>query len=158
MTEFRGELEGTGRRICVVVSRFNPMVTERLLEGALGELRVRGVADSDVDVVRVPGAWELTAAVRKVAGRGYDAVVALGAVVRGETPHFDYICQGVTQGLTRLSAKLDAPIAFGVLTTDDLAQALARTGGQAGDKGAEAAAAALEMSDLFRQLAEAAEA
>lgn len=152
MAEFGAEPKGRGRRLCLVVSRFNPMVTERLLEGARREALRHGVAEEDVDVVRVPGAWELTGAVGRVLDRGYDAVVALGAVVRGETPHFDYICQGVTAGLARLSATSGVPISFGILTTDDLEQALARAGGAAGHKGAEAAAAALEMAELFRRL------
>lgn len=149
MPEFRGEPVGQGRRICLVVSRFNPMVTERLLEGARGELLARGVPESDVDVVRVPGGWELVSASARAVEAGYDAVVALGAVVRGETPHFEYICHGVTAGLSRLCAEGGVPVAFGVLTTDDLRQALARAGGDAGNKGAEAAGAALEMCDLF---------
>lgn len=158
MPEFRGEPTGRGRRVCVVVSRFNSMVTERLLQSALGELEDRGVPEEDVDVVRVPGAWELTSAVRRALdGGGYDAIVALGAVVRGQTPHFEYLCRGVTAGLASLCAGGSVPIAFGVLTTDDLEQALARAGGDAGDKGVEAASAALEMADLHRRMAETSE-
>lgn len=128
------------------------MVTERLLESARATLLAAGVAEEDLDVVSVPGAWEIVAAVRRAAEAGYDGIVALGCVVRGETAHFDQICASVTRGLTSLALSQDTPIAFGVLTTETLAQAIARAGGQVGDLGAEAALAALEMCDLLRQL------
>lgn len=152
MTEFRGRPRGSGRRVCIVASRFNAMVTDRLLEGARRALGEAGVAEAAVDVVSVPGAWELTPAVRAATHRGYDAIVALGCVVRGETPHFDYICRAVTDGLTALNREQDVPIAFGVLTTETVEQGMARTGGRVGDKGAEAARAALEMADLLDRL------
>lgn len=149
MTEFSGEPAGEGRRVCLVVSRFNPMVTERLAAAARAELLRRGVREERIDIVHVPGAWELTAGVRRALARGYDAIVALGCVVRGETPHFEYVCEAATSGLVGLQRAHDTPIAFGVLTTDDLQQALARAGGEAGSKGADAARAALEMCSLF---------
>ena len=154
MAEHRGRPEGRGRRVCIVVSRFNLMVTERLLEGARAELARKGVAEEDVDVIHVPGAWEITAAARLAAERGYDAIVALGCVVRGETAHFEYICRSVTHGLTELALRGTPPIGFGVLTTDTVAQALDRSGGEVGDQGASAAAAALEMADLWARVAE----
>ena len=154
MARYEGRPDGEGRRVCVVVSRFNQMVTARLEEEAVRRLEERGVEPDAVDVLRVPGAWELTPAVRRARGRGYDAIVALGCLIRGETPHFDYICQATAGGLTALNREEGPPISFGVLTTENLAQAMARAGGDAGNLGASAADAALEMADLFRRLAE----
>lgn len=152
MTEFQGERRGAGRRFCLVVSRYNPMVTERLEEAARDTLLRAGVRGEDIDVVRVAGAWELPLATRLAAARGYDGIVALGCVVRGATPHFEYVCRGATDGLAALARELPIPIGFGLLTTDDLPQALARAGGAAGNKGEEAALAALELSDLAERL------
>lgn len=135
-----------GSRACIVVSRFNPRVTRRLAEGAREALEAAGISPDDVELIRVPGAWELPFAVRQ-AGPEYDAVVALGCVVRGETPHFEYICRAATDGL--LQCQLDGiPVGFGLLTTESLEQGLARAGGEKGNKGAEAARAALEMLAL----------
>jgi 6,7-dimethyl-8-ribityllumazine synthase len=136
-----------------VVSRFNETITQRLLEGALDAFVRHGVAFDDVDVFWVPGAWELPAAARRVsATERYDALVALGAVIRGDTPHFDYVAGEASRGLSLASADFDIPIAFGVLTCDTLAQAEARAGGEHGNKGWDAALAALEMADLFDQV------
>jgi 6,7-dimethyl-8-ribityllumazine synthase len=136
-----------------VVSRFNETITQRLLEGALDALVRHGVTFDDVDVFWVPGAWELPAAARRVAAsERYDALVALGAVIRGDTPHFDYVAGEASRGLALASADFDIPIAFGVLTCDTLAQAEARAGGEHGNKGWDAALAALEMADLFDQV------
>jgi 6,7-dimethyl-8-ribityllumazine synthase len=136
-----------------VVSRFNETITQRLLEGALDALVRHGVAFDDVDVFWVPGAWELPAAARRVAAsERYDALVALGAVIRGDTPHFDYVAGEASRGLSLASADFDLPIAFGVLTCDTMAQAEARAGGEHGNKGWDAALAALEMADLFDQV------
>jgi 6,7-dimethyl-8-ribityllumazine synthase len=135
------------------VSRFNETITQRLLEGALDAFVRHGVAFDDVDVFWVPGAWELPAAARRVAAsERYDALVALGAVVRGDTPHFDYVAGEASRGLSLASADFDIPIAFGVLTCDTMAQAEARAGGEHGNKGWDAALAALEMADLFDQV------
>jgi len=153
MPEFSGAPRGQGRRCAVVVSRFNDMITQRLLDGALDALVRHGVAFDDVDVFWVPGAWELPAAARRVAAtERYDALVALGAVVRGDTPHFDYVAGEASRGLAATSADFDVPIAFGVLTCDTMAQAEARAGGEHGNKGWDAALAALEMADLFDQV------
>ena len=130
----------------MVVSRFNEVVTEQLEVGAVDWLSAHGVRD--VDVVRVPGAWELPTGVRLAAGRGYDGIVALGAVIRGETPHFDYVCLAATQGLEAAGRDLGIPVGFGLLTTDTLEQALQRVGGTHGHKGEEAAEAVVEMCDL----------
>ena len=151
--EFSGAPLGQGRRCAVVVSRFNETITQRLLEGALDALVRHGVAFDDVDVFWVPGAWELPAAARRVAAsERYDALVALGAVIRGDTPHFDYVAGEASRGLSLASADFDIPIAFGVLTCDTMAQAEARAGGEHGNKGWDAALAALEMADLFDQV------
>ena len=151
--EFSGAPRGQGRRCAVVVSRFNETITQRLLEGALDALVRHGVTFDDVDVFWVPGAWELPAAARRVAAsERYDALVALGAVIRGDTPHFDYVAGEASRGLSLASADFDLPIAFGVLTCDTMAQAEARAGGEHGNKGWDAALAALEMADLFDRL------
>ena len=151
--EFSGAPRGQGRRCAVVVSRFNETITQRLLEGALDAFVRHGVAFDDVDVFWVPGAWELPAAARRVsATERYDALVALGAVIRGDTPHFDYVAGEASRGLSLASADFDIPIAFGVLTCDTMAQAEARAGGEHGNKGWDAALAALEMADLFDQV------
>jgi len=152
MTEFQGRSTGRGLRVCIVASRFNLMVTERLVEGALAALRERGVEESDVDLVRVPGAWELPLAARLASERGYDAIVAVGCVIRGGTPHFEYVSRAALDGLRHVQATTGVPIGLGVLTTDDLPQALARSGGEVGHAGTQAVEAALEMADLARAL------
>ena len=150
MPEFNGAPRGQGRRFAVVVSRFNETVTQRLVEGALDALVRHGVAFDDIDVLWVPGAWELPLAARRAAAsERYDAIVALGAVIRGDTPHFDYVAGEASRGLAIASAEFDIPIGFGVLTCDTFAQAEARAGGEHGNKGWDAALAALEMADLF---------
>lgn len=146
---FEGTLDASGLRIAVVVSRFNEFITEQLLKGALATLEERGCAD--VQVAKVPGAWELAFAAQTLAPE-CDAIVALGAVVRGDTPHFEYVCEGAQQQLGRVSLDERVPIAFGVLTTDNLQQAMDRAGGVSGNKGSEAAEAAIEMANLSRQL------
>src|SRR4051812_36048604 len=153
MPEFSGAPRGQGRRCAVVVSRFNETITHRLLDGALDALVRHGVAFDDVDVFWVPGAWELPVAARRVASADrYDALIALGAVIRGDTPHFDYVAGEASRGLAAASADFDIPIAFGVLTCDTMAQAEARAGGEHGNKGWDSALAALEMADLLDQL------
>ena len=153
MPEFTGSPRGQGRRCAVVVSRFNEMITQRLLEGALDALVRHGVAFDDVDVLWVPGAWELPFAARRAAAtERYDALVALGAVVRGDTPHFDFVAGEASRGLSLASSDFDVPIGFGLLTCDTMAQAEARAGGEHGNKGWDAALAALEMADLFDQV------
>lgn len=153
MAEFEGTPTGEGRRIAVVASRFNDEVTQKLFDGAVECLVRHGVALDDIDVVRVPGAWELPAAAeRLLATERYDAIVVVGAVIRGETPHFDYVAGEAAKGLAALQRDFAIPIGFGLLTTDDGAQAEARAGGAHGNKGADAALAALEMADLFARL------
>lgn len=143
----QGEPDGSGRRFCLVVSRFNRLVTERLADGARRTLERHGADPGDVDEVRVPGAWELPWAARRAARAGYDGVVVLGCVIRGETPHFDYVCRGATDGLAALVAD-GVPVGFGLLTCDTHEQAMERAGGDVGNKGEEAALAALELVAL----------
>lgn len=149
----RGEVDASGLRVAVVVSRFNAEITDSLLAGALAALREHGADDEDVVTIRVPGAWELPqTAARAVRSGRFDAVVTLGCVIRGETPHFDYVCQGATLGLGAVARRADIPVVFGVLTTDDEAQARARAGAGRDNKGYEAAMAALEMVPVHRAL------
>jgi 6,7-dimethyl-8-ribityllumazine synthase len=153
MPEFAGAPKGGGKRVAVVVSRFNEAITARLLEGARDALARHGVAPDDVDVAWVPGAWELPAAARRLlATERYDALVAVGVVIRGDTPHFDYVAGEASRGLAQAGADFDRPIGFGLLTCDDMAQAEARAGGSHGNKGWDAALAVLEMADLFAKL------
>jgi len=144
---------GTGRRIALVAARFNAEVVDRLLEGALRTLERHGVGPDDIGVYRVPGAWELPLALEALARRGgWDALVALGAVVRGGTPHFEYVAAECSRGVAEVARRHALPVAFGVLTCDTLEQASARAGGEAGNKGEEAALAALEMAELVARI------
>ena len=159
MAEFTGTPSGRGRRFVVVASRFNESVTQRLLDGAVDALVRHGTTYEDVDVVWVPGAWELPMAVRRaLASERYHAAVAVGAVVRGDTPHFDYVAGEASRGLAAASAEFDVPVGFGLLTCDTMAQAEARAGGDHGNKGWDAALAAMEMADVFERLEVAADA
>jgi 6,7-dimethyl-8-ribityllumazine synthase len=153
MPEITGSPTGTGRRFAIIASRFNEPITSKLLDGALDALVRHGASRENVDVVWVPGAWELPLAARRLlATDRYDALVAVGAVIRGETPHFDYVAGEAARGLAQASAEYDRPIGFGVLTCDTMMQAEARAGGAHGNKGWDAALAALEMADLFDRL------
>jgi 6,7-dimethyl-8-ribityllumazine synthase len=153
MTDYTGAPDMTNRRVAIVVSRFNESVTMRLLQGAIDALERHGGKRADIDVVWVPGAWELPIGARALLGtERYDAIIALGAVIRGETPHFEFVAGEATRGLGRAGADFDVPIGFGLLTTDSLEQADARAGGAHGNKGWDAALAAIEMMDLFERL------
>ena len=153
MAEFIGQPAGHGRRFAVVASRFNETITQRLAEGAIDALTRHGAAFEDIDLVWVPGAWELPVAARRLlASDRYVGVVAVGAVIRGDTPHFDYVAGEASRGLAEASAEFDRPIGFGLLTCDTVEQAEARAGGDHGNKGWDAAMAALEMVDLFDRL------
>jgi 6,7-dimethyl-8-ribityllumazine synthase len=145
-------VDATGLRVAVVVGRFNQLISAKLLEGCVDELARRGVNPDDVHVAWVPGAFEIPLAAATLARSGrYDAIVTLGVVIRGGTPHFDYVCRGVTDGVQSVMRDTGVPVAFGVLTTDDVDQALARAGGSDGNKGCEAALAAVEMARLLSQ-------
>lgn len=156
MSEFRpveGNFEPAGARFAIVVARWNGEITESLLQGAQRALKRQGVAQEDVQTFRVPGAFELPLAARKIAETGrFDAVITLGAVIRGGTPHFEYVCAETTRGVGEVALATGVPIAFGVLTTDDLDQARERSGPGTDNKGEEAALTALEMVSLLRQL------
>jgi len=140
-------------RIGMIVSRFNEFITEQLARGALEVLEKYGCLHENITFVKVPGAWELPIAAKVLASQ-CDAIVALGAVVRGETPHFEYVARGAADGLQQVSLETGVPIAFGVLTTDDMQQAMDRAGGKSGNKGSEAAEVAIELANLVRQLKE----
>jgi 6,7-dimethyl-8-ribityllumazine synthase len=148
-----GSLDGTGLRVAIVLSRFNELIGERLLEGALRALDRHGVRPADVVVARVPGAFELPIVASRLARSGrHHAVVCLGAVLRGETPHFEWVAGEAARGIARVSQETGTPVLFGVLTVDTLEQALDRAGGKLGNRGAEAAQGAVEMATLLRAL------
>jgi len=149
----QGQLNSNGMRFAVVASRFNDFVTSRLLGGALDALERTGAAEADITVVRVPGSFEIPLAAKKlVQTRKYDAVICLGTLIRGETPHFDYISSEVTKGIGSVSLESGIPVAFGVLTADSVEQAVDRAGMKSGNKGFEAALSAVEMVSLLKQL------
>jgi 6,7-dimethyl-8-ribityllumazine synthase len=153
MAEFNGTPRGSGRRVVVVASRFNETITRPLVDGALEALVAHEVAFDDIDVVWVPGAWELPLAARRARESGrYDALVALGAVIRGDTPHFDFVAGEASRGLALVCIDAGIPIGFGLLTCDTMDQALARAGGVHGNKGWDAALAALETTDVLDQI------
>ena len=150
-----GHLQGEGRKVAIVVARFNSFISENLLEGALDALVRSGVRDSDIDVARVPGAFEIPLAAQKMGGSGrYDAVICLGVVIRGATPHFDYVAGEVAKGTAQVMLDTGVPVLFGVLTTETIEQAIERAGSKAGNKGSEVAVAALEMINLLAAIQE----
>jgi 6,7-dimethyl-8-ribityllumazine synthase len=154
MNVYEGSLVATGLKVAVVVSRFNSLVTEQLLAGALDALKRHGVKDADLDVFRCPGTFELPALLRRVVRAGrHDAVIALGAVIRGGTPHFEYVAAEATKGVGVVAMEADCAVTMGVLTCDTLEQALERAGVKAGNKGAEAATAAIEQANVLREAA-----
>jgi len=151
--EHSGGIQGQGLRVAIVVARFNEFVTRKLLQGALAALERHGVRDEDIAVSWVPGSFEIPLVARTQALSGkFDAVVCLGAVIRGETAHFDHVAGQAASGIARASQESGVPVIFGVLTTDTVEQAINRAGGKSGDKGYDAAVAAIEMADLMRQL------
>ncbi len=153
MNEINGDLNGTGKQFAILVTRFNSLVTEQLVAGARDCLIRHGVAEEDIDLFRVPGAWELPAAAAKVVASGkHDGVVALGCVIRGGTPHFEYVAGEATRGLGVVAREAPIPVSLGVLTTDTVDQALERAGTKAGNKGWDAALSALEMAELYRRM------
>ncbi len=148
-----GKLQAQGMRFALVVGRFNEFITGKLLEGALDALRRHGAEEDDLTVAWVPGAFEIPLVASRLAASGdYDAVLALGAVIRGSTPHFDYVAAEVSKGVAQVSLDSGIPVIFGVLTTDTLEQAIERAGSKSGNKGAAAALAAVEMVDLLRKV------
>jgi len=151
LTILEGHLEAKGIKFGIIVSRFNDFITGRLLEGALDALYRHGAQEEDIDVIRVPGAFEIPLAAKKVISR-YQALICLGALIRGETPHFDYIAAEVTKGIANIGLETGIPITFGIITADSLEQAINRAGAKAGNKGAEAALSAIELADLWKKL------
>jgi len=151
---FEGKLQAEGKKFGIVIARFNSFIAERLLEGALDTLLRSGVKDNEIEVARVPGAFEIPLVAQKMVKSGrYDAVICLGAVIRGATPHFDFVANEATKGIAQASMESGVPIIFGVLTTDSIEQAIERAGSKAGNKGSECAATAIEMVNLLPQLA-----
>lgn len=150
---FEGKLDAKGLKVGIVVARFNSFIAERLLEGALDALVRHGADDKNIDVARVPGAFEIPLATARMAQSGkYDALICLGAVIRGSTPHFDYVAAEVSKGVAQVSLTSGVPVAFGVLTTDTIEQAVERAGTKAGNKGFEAAMTAIETVNLLKGL------
>jgi 6,7-dimethyl-8-ribityllumazine synthase len=150
---FEGNLVGSGLRVGLVVGRFNEFITSKLLSGAQDALRRHGVSEEDVDIAWVPGAFEIPLIAQKMAqSKKYDAVITLGTVIRGSTPHFDYVCNEVAKGVSAINLASGIPVIFGVLTTDSIEQAIERAGTKAGNKGWEAAASAIEMANLCRSI------
>ncbi len=148
-----GQLLAEGLRFAIVVSRFNDFICSRLVEGAMDALKRHGASEKQVVLVKVPGAFETPLAAKKLAESGnYDAVICLGAVIRGATPHFDYVAAEVSKGIANVALESNVPVTFGVLTTDTLEQAIERAGSKAGNKGVEAAMAAIEMANLYKAL------
>ena len=151
--EIAGRMNGEGLRVGIAVARFNEFVTRPLLDGALDTLRRTGVAEDRIDVAWTPGSFELPLVAKRMADSGlYDAVVCLGAVIRGATPHFDYVSANMASGIARAGYESGVPVIFGVLTTNNVDEAIDRAGAKAGNKGRDAAAAAVEMADLLRQI------
>jgi 6,7-dimethyl-8-ribityllumazine synthase len=150
---FEGHLEAKGLRFALLASRFNSFITERLLTGAMDALTRAGASADDIEVIKVPGSWEMPVAAAELARqKRHDAIICLGAVIRGETPHFDYVAGEAAKGLAQVSLETGIPIAFGVLTTNTLEQAIDRAGAKGGNKGFESAMTAIEMANLLRRL------
>ncbi|MGM0629820.1 MAG: 6,7-dimethyl-8-ribityllumazine synthase [Pseudomonadota bacterium] len=154
MQVIEGGINAAGKKFAIIVSRFNHFMVESLLDGAVQTLKHYGeVANEDITVVRVPGAYEMPVTAKRLASSGkYDAIIAVGAVIRGGTPHFEFVAGECNSGLGRVATEFDLPVAFGVITTDTLEQAIERSGSKAGNKGSEAALSALEMVNVLKQL------
>lgn len=151
MAMYEGNISGEGLKVALVVSRFNSAVTEKLVTGATDELVRHGVAEDAIDIYRVPGAYDLPPVAQRAAASGrYNAIVCLGAVIRGATPHFEYVAAEATKGIAQVAQTANCPVTFGVLTCDNSDQAWERAGGKAGNKGSDAARAAMELADLYK--------
>jgi 6,7-dimethyl-8-ribityllumazine synthase len=151
-THHTGDLDARDLHVAVVVAQFNADITSKLLKGALDTFHERGIDPANLSIVEVPGAWELPIVANRLAqSKRWDAILALGVVIRGDTPHFDYVCNETSRGLMDVALRGDCVVTFGVLTTDNLKQALARVGGEHGNKGSETALAAIHMANLFKK-------
>ena len=153
MSTIEGLLTVTNEKFCIVVSRFNEFISGKLLSGALDELKRHGVSDSNIDIVWCPGAFEIPLVSKKCAKTGkYDAIIALGAVIKGSTSHYDYVCAEVSKGVASVGLETGVPVIFGVITTDNIEQAIERAGTKSGNKGADAAKSAIEMASLINKI------
>ncbi len=151
MKTYEGQLVADNEKFCIILSRFNDFIGSKLLSGAIDELIRHGVSDENIDVVKVPGAFEIPLAAQKFAKSGrYNAIITLGAVIKGSTSHYDYVCAEVSKGVAQVSLQTGIPVIFGVLTTDNIEQAIERAGTKAGNKGSDAAKAAIEMANLMK--------
>ncbi|ATW24686.1 6,7-dimethyl-8-ribityllumazine synthase [Candidatus Formimonas warabiya] len=149
---FEGKLVAEGLKFGIVVGRFNEFITGKLLSGALDALERHGASQADIEIVWVPGAFEIPLAAKKMANKNYDAIICLGAVIRGATPHFDYVASEVAKGVAHVGLEQERPVIFGVITADSIEQAIERAGTKAGNKGWDAALAAIEMANLLKQI------
>jgi 6,7-dimethyl-8-ribityllumazine synthase len=152
MKTIEGNLTAEKLKFALVVSRFNDFLTAKLLEGAVDTLKRHGADEKNLTVVKVPGCYEIPLACQRMTGKGFDAIIALGAVIRGDTPHFDYVAAETAKGIAQVSLAGKVPVAFGIVTADNLEQAIERSGSKQGNKGADAAMTAIEMANLFKQL------
>ena len=153
MKTYEGQLVAGNEKFCIILSRFNDFIGSKLLSGAIDELIRHGVSDENIDVVKVPGAFEIPIAAQKFAKSGrYNAIITLGAVIKGSTSHYDYVCAEVSKGVAQVSLQTGIPVIFGVLTTDNIEQAIERAGTKAGNKGYDVACSAIEMVDLMRNM------
>jgi 6,7-dimethyl-8-ribityllumazine synthase len=153
MKTFEGQLVAGNEKFCIILSRFNDFIGSKLLSGAIDELKRHGVSDENIDVVRVPGAFEIPLTAQKFAQtKKYDAIITLGAVIKGSTSHYDYVCAEVSKGIAQVSLQTGIPVIFGVLTTENIEQAIERAGTKAGNKGSDAAKSAIEMANLFKHI------
>ena len=153
MKTYEGQLVAGSERFCIIVARFNDFIGSKLLSGAIDELRRHGVSEDNIDIVRVPGAFEIPLLALKCAKTGkYNAIITLGAVIKGSTSHYDYVCAELTKGIAQVALQTGVPVLFGVLTTDNIEQAIERAGTKAGNKGAEAAKSAIEMANLIKTI------
>ena len=152
MKTIEGQFMAGKLKFALVVSRFNDFLTAKLLEGALDTLRRHGADEENLTVVKVPGAYEIPLAAQRLAGQGFDAIIALGTIIRGDTPHFDYVAAETAKGIAQVSLACKIPVAFGIVTADNLEQAIERAGTKRGNKGADAAMSAIEMANLFKQM------
>lgn len=151
MKTYEGQLTTNNEKFCIIISRFNDFIGSKLLSGAIDELKRHGVSDDNIDIVKVPGAFEIPITAQKFAKTGkYNALITLGAVIKGSTPHFDYVSAEVSKGVAHVSLETGIPVIFGVLTTDNIEQAIERAGTKAGNKGSDAAKTAIEMANLIR--------
>ena len=153
MRTFEGKFDGRDVRIAIVAGRFNEFITSKLVGGALDVLKRNDVSEENIDIAWVPGAFEIPLITKKLANTGkYDAIITLGAVIKGSTPHFDYVCAEVSKGVSQISLQSELPVIFGVLTTNNIEEAIERAGTKAGNKGADAAFSAIEMINLIKQI------